>query len=207
MILNPNCSEQVFRLSGDLEYIKKQVLNMIDCIENEDRKPTAHWKKIYDDARKKVKNVKTLGDFQKIGFTFTCNYETFFVPENDTLVVATCNNHIWDSVDYEPMNQESYYEYVKYNYYDIIAEGKTWIAIQNKDKSKSNTYLLEIADKNKSIKRLQISRYSKGNPNIQLKEINGIFYNFKDSDRIPLVSIRNKKKRERIAEKVLAEVI
>ena len=37
-ILNPNCSEQVMRLSGDLEDIKKEVLNMLDVIGGKQRK-------------------------------------------------------------------------------------------------------------------------------------------------------------------------
>ena len=101
-MLYPNCSEMVFRLSGDLEEIREQMYNIVEWTRKEyigdvgggDKDTLSdHMKKSIAEVNNKIKNATTLEDFEKIVIEFTCNYETFFkVDENNGLLVATCNN-------------------------------------------------------------------------------------------------------------------
>lgn len=119
--LYPNCSEQVFRLSGDLEDIKAGVLQMLDIWEKEngdyDNQNGVSKRKMVE-LRENINKIKNVKDFEKICFAFTCNYPTFFKEEDNSLIVATCNNHEWSEggLDYEDLDDE------KYDYYDIAGK-------------------------------------------------------------------------------------
>jgi len=115
--LYPNCSEMVFRLSGDFEDIRTQMYNIVEWTEGEysgkyggGPKEKLHPKinKSIATLREKIKNAITLEDFEQIVIEFTCNYETFFKADGDDLLVATCNNYEWDNVDKEYAEEEYY---------------------------------------------------------------------------------------------------
>jgi len=131
--LYPNCSEMVFRLSGDFEEIRTQMHNILDWTigeytgkygggDKEELHPNI--KKSSDEIREKIKNAKTLEDFEQIVIEFTCNYETFFKKEDDNnLLVATCNNYDWTNVKKEEVYDlgddelGGYYGISGYEYY------------------------------------------------------------------------------------------
>ena len=60
-ILNPSCSEQVFKLSGDLETIKEEVMNMIQVVEKDNFPPD---KKSINKLKKKIENISNLKEFE-----------------------------------------------------------------------------------------------------------------------------------------------
>ena len=75
-LLNPNCSEEVFRLTGSLKDIKKQMLNMAEWIEGEYtgtygdgpiEKLSPQIKTSLNDLRKKIKakSFKSLAHFME----------------------------------------------------------------------------------------------------------------------------------------------
>lgn len=136
MRLNPNCSEMCFRLTGDLEYIKNGILQMLDIWENEykDEKDfiwVSKKKKEIEELREKIDKMKNIKDFEKICFSFTCNYPTFFKEENNSLIVATCNNHEWagGGLDYEDLDEKEYswYDIAGRVYFKVIAEEKDFV--------------------------------------------------------------------------------
>jgi hypothetical protein len=117
--LCPNCSEMVFRISGDFKEVKAQVFNMIEWIEMEfdgrvgdgpqqklDKQDTLRFKEV----REQVKNCKSLEELEQIVISFTCNYETFFKAEDKDLLVATCNNYTYDNVSKQEEGSMSYYD-------------------------------------------------------------------------------------------------
>lgn len=119
----PNCSEMCFKLTGTLNEIKSEVLNMLDEIEGDCKgygKGYTHKEDIKQ-LRETVKAIKKISEFSMINIPFTTNYETFFAPDkNDNLKVATCNNISWDKVDYIPLDESEYDKIAKYNYYDLF---------------------------------------------------------------------------------------
>lgn len=169
MKLNPNCSEEVFRLTGDLESVKKEILKMIDIVEIEyktDGITSEEWNKIFNDKRKEIKKVKSIEEFGEIIISFTCNYETYFNPDygdDDSLWVATCNNHDWDGINKINENDERYHEVAGYTYYLIKLKGRNWLYLKKKyddDISKyPNEIILETINGNALSKR-QLKRYS-----------------------------------------------
>jgi hypothetical protein len=108
-MIYPSCSECVFRLGGDFEEIRTQMYNIINwtrkeydgTVDGSKRPLSEEIKKSIADVKKKIKEAKTLEDFEKIVIEFTCNYETFFKVDEDgeRLLVATCNNYNWDDVE------------------------------------------------------------------------------------------------------------
>jgi len=133
MKLNPNCSEEVFRLTGSLKDIKKQMLNMAEWIEGEYtgtygdgpiEKLSPQIKTSLNDLRKKIKDAKSLEDLELIVIDFTCNYETFFKAKEGDLLVATCNNYSWGNVEKEDVygDDENYYTAAGYSSYEKVAE-------------------------------------------------------------------------------------
>jgi len=131
VILNPNCSEEVFRIHGDLETIKREILKMIDAIlEDYDRTP-----KEISNMKNRIKNLKSLDELKEISFQFTCNYPTYFKPnsELDYVDVATCNNHDWLNIDKEdiPGDPNSlYHEISNTAYYDIVKSTREYIVLK-----------------------------------------------------------------------------
>jgi len=100
-MLNPNCSEQVFRLSGSLEEIKAYILQMIEIVRYEYKSEGFLSKTIEDEletAKLRVKLANSTEDLEEIFFPFTCNYETFFTADVDGILVSTCNNHDWSII-------------------------------------------------------------------------------------------------------------
>ena len=141
-MLYPNCSEMVFRLSGDLEEIRTQMYNILDWTigeytgkygdgdyeeDKEDKEDKKELEPLHpniqrsvDEIREKIKNATTLEDFEQIVIEFTCNYETFFkVDEDNGLLVATCNNYGWSNVVKEEVYEEDrdYYTVAGYTHY------------------------------------------------------------------------------------------
>jgi len=134
-MLYPNCSEMVFRLVGDFEEIRKQMYNIVEWTRKEYvgeegngriERLSSDMKKRIIDVNKRIKEAKSIEDFEKIVIEFTCNYETFFkVDGDDGLLVATCNNYDWTDVDKEDVydNEVDYYSVAgmtSYILYDII---------------------------------------------------------------------------------------
>src|SRR3989338_2198816 len=154
MILNPNCSEAVFKLSGSLDEIKSEVLKMLDIIEEDYRKDTDmkdkqsrewyhHLQKRLQDKRDEIKNIKHLDEFKMVVFPFTVNYETFFKPDKDNnLMVATCSNTDWDDLNKEGISDE-YYSIANCNYYDLVCKGKEWVRVKRIDGGKINLFNFE----------------------------------------------------------------
>jgi hypothetical protein len=157
--LNPNCSECVFRLSGDFEEIRKQMYNIIDWTRKEYdgtvngvKEPLSkNIKKGIADIKQKIKEAKTLEDFEKIVIEFTCNYETFFkADENgDGLLVATCNNYNWDDVDKQDVSGDSS------DYYDVA--GETSYILKNKI---DGHYIFELEYKDEDHKKYPMYVYA-----------------------------------------------
>jgi len=134
-MLYPNCSEMVFRLSGDFEEIRTQMYNILEWTIGEytgkygggDKEElSAYIQKSADEIREKIKSAVSLEDFEQIVIEFTCNYDTFFKKESDNeLLVATCNNYGWDNVVKEEVYEEDkdYYNvagYTNYILHDVI---------------------------------------------------------------------------------------
>ncbi len=120
-ILNPNCSESVFKLSGNLGDIKKEVLKMLDLWQIEAvRDGFSPRRKEIKDLKERIKNIKNLEEFEFVVFEFTCNYETYFKEEKGDLLVATCNNHDWDDVNSSPLSGDDYYKIAEGNHYELI---------------------------------------------------------------------------------------
>jgi len=160
-MLYPNCSEMVFRLSGDLEEIREQMYNIVEWTRKEyigdvgggDKDTLSdHMKKSIAEVNNKIKNATTLEDFEKIVIEFTCNYETFFkVDENNGLLVATCNNYEWTDVDKEEVYDDEidYYAVAgqtSYKLYDII-DGYSIFKLEYADEDHKKFPLFIFADK------------------------------------------------------------
>jgi hypothetical protein len=200
-VLNPNCSEQVFRLAGSLEEIKEQVINMVKLVREERREEgylkTEEDKKIYKDKIKEIKAIKTLDEFIDLFFDFTCNYETFFKPNGSDLLVATCNNHTWsDSVDYIEDSRE-YYDVANHRYFQIVAKEKDWILIKQDIYSNGNYtyYALETKDV-KDIAKFEFNKY---NPDdIQLRKLKGKFLYYYEGKKYIFTEIKDKEKRKKV---------
>lgn len=138
-ILNPNCSETVFRLTGDFKEIKKQVYNLIEWVEMEydgragdgpKQKLDEQHLKMFKDLRDQVKVTTTLKEIEQIVISFTCNYETFFKEKDGDLYVATCNNYNYDNVDKnEAVDiEDDYYTIAGKTNYDVIEKyDESWI--------------------------------------------------------------------------------
>jgi hypothetical protein len=127
-MLNPNCSETVFRLEGSFKEIKKQVSNLIKWTEMEydgsvgdgpREKLTSEMVKQFNEVKKQLKDAKTLEEIEQIVITFTCNYETFFKQSGeDVLLVATCNNYTYDNVSKFDSNDD-YWDVAGKTTYDV----------------------------------------------------------------------------------------
>lgn len=154
MILNPSCSESVFKLTGSFKAIKREVLNMLDIAEQDykdgcdmkvekERKEYADYKKRVDEKRKEVSKIKALDDFRLVVFPFTCNYETFFKPDKNDLIVATCNNTDWEGMDMEYLDSDKvgqgYYDIAGYENYNILCKGDGWIYVSMIDDGKGGS--------------------------------------------------------------------
>ena len=150
MILNPNCSETVFRLTGSLNDIKREVLNMLkDIKENNHTNNTSYNIKVEAEIQNKiqqVKAVKSLREFEDIVFPFTTNYETFFKQDGNNLDVGTCNNISFDSVTKHGSNKE-YYSIAKGDYWTIKLQEEKWIYVENKNTHEKKVFKKPILDK------------------------------------------------------------
>ena len=176
MILNPNCSEAVFKLTGSFEQIKDSVLQMLDIVDEDYKKGTnmndkkdkewyINFKKRVAEKRKEVEKITTLEEFRMVVFPFTSNYETFFKPDNDDLLVATCNNTDWNGMAQEYIDMDKkgfgYHDIAGYEYYNLLCSGDSWIYISSQEK-KSTPIIFKVEhqeqldkDDNKSIKIIQ----------------------------------------------------
>jgi hypothetical protein len=114
--LFPSCSEMVFRIGEGLEETRKQMYNIVKWIKKEysgeagdgDKEELSpQIKKQIAEVKQKIKEAKSLADFEKIVIEFTCNYETFFKVDGESLLVATCNNYNWDDVDKQDISGDS----------------------------------------------------------------------------------------------------
>lgn len=146
--MNPNCSEMVFRLKGDLAQIKQEVNHMLDDIDNDYKEGSIWYERIQkriEASRAKVNAITNLKEFGKLCFPYTTNYETFFKKEGNDLLVATCNNIPWDSVNYIP-EDDTYYDIAPNRYGKIKAMHDSWLVI---DDDKGLLFLdgLERSDK------------------------------------------------------------
>jgi len=166
-VLCPNCSEMVFRLTGDLEEIRTQMYNILEWTRKEytgevggGDKETIHptIQKNMDEVKRLIKEAKSLDDFEKIIIEFTCNYETFFkVDENDNgLLVATCNNYTWDDVEHEEVYEDNidYYSvagYTSYKLYDTI-EGYPIFKLEYHDEDHKKFPMFIFPDKNQEFR-------------------------------------------------------
>jgi len=221
MILNPNCSEEVFRLSGTVEDIKREIINMLDCVrdeyyaESDDKWRKPILKRIRD-MKKRVKAITDIDELWSIIFNFTCNYETYFRPSVDLgdiyVDVATCNNHIWDRVDkeYYPDNSDnSYYEVSGREHMKLISKGYKWVLLgemDNEDWSKITKYRLFEIEDGFTFKDLE-KAYSSDNVVVRrLYDDEFCSYNT-DGKIIKLNKMKDKKKIERLAEKFMVEIL
>lgn len=139
MINQSNCSEECFRLTGNLEEIKESVIKMLDAWVSEQKKEEINFKEAHKDGdaepyvwwktqlskvkklKKIVENIKNISEFEGIYFPFTTNYETFFQEDNEDLIVATCNNENWNEyLEFEEEKPDDYWDYARIAYYDKI---------------------------------------------------------------------------------------
>lgn len=218
MILNPNCSEEVFRLIGSLEDVKREVINMLECIREEySNDEESKWKtrvlSQIKERKKRIEDIKSIDEFIEISFPFTCNYDTYFEPDGDYLNVATCNNHIWDRVDYEkiPDVDDGHYYNMSERYMDIIAKGYKWIIVKEMDDyDTTKTHIFEVVKPHRT-KDINIS-YSKTNAMIRkLGDGNYCSYD-KDGNIIRLEEItsekiRNNPRLNEIVDKIMVDML
>lgn len=137
-VLYPNCSEMVFRIFGGFEEIRKQMFNMVEWVEGEysgkygdyglyeKAEPLSpKMKKEIATLREKITNATTLENFEDLVIDFSFNYETFFKKENNnSLLVATCNNYDWTNVEKEELREGDfggYYGIAGCKYFDLIS--------------------------------------------------------------------------------------
>ncbi len=174
-ILNPSCSEQVMRLSGDLKNIKKEVLNMINVWQQEGE---TGWN--IKALKKRIHNITNLKEFELVVFEFTCNYETYFKKEGDDLLVATCNNHEWsEGVNFDYENSDDYYKIAHSDYYKLMFKDEKYVVAKKEYSDKLKLVLFEIEgeinfeyDKTFDLIRKGRSFYiKKNNSLIKIKEI------------------------------------
>ena len=115
-ILQSNCSEESFKLSGSLSQIKSEVKKMLKVWGNdrddESKKWSEYTKNTVAEQTSIIEATTSLKDFEAIVWSFTCNYETFFREINGELHVATCNNHPWDDGNINSSPSE-------FEYYDL----------------------------------------------------------------------------------------
>jgi len=178
-ILNPNCSESVFKLSGGLEEIKTEVLKMIDIWQNEAKNDGYNQrKKEIKKLRERIKNIKNLEEFEFVVFEFTCNYETYFKEDKGDLLVATCNNHDWDDVNSSPLSEDDYSKIAEKDYYKLIFHAGEY-AVAKEEYGKKRLLFLELGkdvkfeyDKTfKLIKRGGSLLINRDNQLVKIKEI------------------------------------
>jgi hypothetical protein len=149
MILNPSCSETVFRLKGDLGKIKTEVNHMLDDIytdystSSSDKAWFNDIKKQISEKREQIAKVEKLNDFENIYFPFTCNYETFFKPDGEDLLVATCNNHPWDTVEYIPEDSDDRHKIVPKIYVRCVCAYDDWAVLDGDFSNKNSRYFLQ----------------------------------------------------------------
>lgn len=192
MILNPNCSESVFRLTGSFKEIKNSVLQMLDIVDKDHKKDTniadkqerewyENFKKRVAEKRKEIEKITTLEEFRMVVFPFTCNYETFFKPDKDDLLVATCNNTDWSDLDKINENEEEYFKIAGYEYYNLLCFGDGWIYVSGQEKKTTPTIFklkhqgqLSDIEANKSIKIIQKGNlyYYVGQRIVQMEKLN-----------------------------------
>jgi len=200
VILNPNCSEAVFKLKGSLDDLKHEVINMIKemkvvILKGMDGKYKKHWEEKINEKIKEVKNIKKLSDFDYFLIPFSPNYTTSFSPlGNGELLVATCNNLDYDSVNKIPMDSDSYWDVAKISFYMIKSMGikKDWIVVQTENEKE---VILET--KNKKI-------INDRTP-LEMKTIGNSFYDIR-SDQL-LVKVTDKKRISGIKSEMLIQDI
>ena len=151
MILNPNCSEEVFKLEGTLEEIKREILKMLDIVAEEYAMPSGKIPTEIKKMKKVIKNLKSLEELRDICFPFTCNYPTYFnpIPEEDAVEVATCNNHIWDDVNRENIlgdPAEEYHRISRVKFYNILKGCNQYLVLKRDYNEKSKYLILEPID-------------------------------------------------------------
>ena len=164
MILNPNCSEQVFRLTGSLNEIKKEVLNMLKDIKDDNHSDDIVYQTKVDaeiqNKIQQVKAIKNLREFEDIVFPFTTNYKTFFKQDGNDLDVGTCNNIGFNSVTFSNSNKD-YYTIAKGDYWTIKLQEEKWIYIENKNTHEKKIFKKPVLD-NYDGKEIQIMKTKNG---------------------------------------------
>jgi hypothetical protein len=183
--IQSNCSEQVFRLKGTFDEIKKSVLGMVDCIEKDfidyDKELTIRDKKRLAELTARINGITKLEEFNYLMIDWTTNYETYFKLDNNDVLVATCNNIDWDLINAIP-DSSGYYSVRGKNDYDVklVYEDKLLIEKtdydEEEDRSPPQDKLVLVL--NKDLHKYYISRDSKfGEYNIiQLMKRNDTYY-------------------------------
>jgi len=151
MILNPNCSEEVFKLEGTLEEIKREILKMLDIVAEEYASPSGKIPAEIKKMKKVIKNLKSLEELRDICFPFTCNYATYFnpIPKENTVEVATCNNHVWDDVNRKSIfgdSGEEYHRISRVKYYNILKGCDKYLVLKRDYDEKPKYLILEPID-------------------------------------------------------------
>ena len=178
-ILNPNCSEQTFKLSGDLEEIKAEVLKMLDVVQKEYQEDGSDRKDIKE-LRERIKNIKDLKEFELVVFEFTCNYETYFKEDKGNLLVATCNNHDWDDVNYFPLSDEYYGKIADEEYYKLIFQEDNYVIAEKSYGKKEKLIFFEVED-------IQFER----DKTLKLIKKRGVFYISRDNQLVEIKEIKD----------------
>ena len=148
MILNPNCSEEVFKLEGTLEEIKREILKMLDIVAEEYAMPSGKIPTEIKKMKKVIRNLKSLEELRDICFPFTCNYTTYFnpIPKENTVEVATCNNHIWDGVNRKSIfgdSGEEYHRISRVKFYDVLKGCDKYLILKRSYDEKAKYLIIE----------------------------------------------------------------
>ena len=94
---------------------------------------------------KRIKNIKDLKEFELIIFEFTCNYETYFKREGNSLLVATCNNHEWDEkVNFTNESVDDWGKIAQTNYYELIFQDEKYVVAKDTYSDKLKLIFFEI---------------------------------------------------------------
>lgn len=203
-ILNPSCSEMVFRLKGSLKDIRTEVLKMLDIILKGDGLNKSILKKI-EKSKEKINNVKNLEEFNLINFDFSWDYDTYFKKEGADLLVATTRNEDWDELNIDIIDEDeesySYWDVAGLKTYkELFCDERYLIAIndnEDDENEKKEIVVLEREDKGKIEIKYEYEKEFK------LARRENCFYLPKNKF-IKLIEVKDKKKRNKL--KILANL-